>query len=503
MRKFMEQSGLKLEMYLLRPLLLAGSFVLVALLWTFLLQHVMAYPFVFLFLAAIMASAWFGGILAGFWAIVFSSVLFTFFFIHPYYSMAIAREDRTYEGAFIFSAVVATVVSVARRRSEDAIRAARDHLEERVKERTRELELSNLQIIESENQLRRLAEAIPQQIWRADAQGVLEFCNQDLLTYVGLSMKELQSRPFLSLVHSADVALLHEGWQTAQRSAVPFERRARVRGGDGVNRWFLIRVIPQSSASGEISCWYGLHIDMEEQYREQRELLEAQGALARWSRTMSMAEMAASIAHEIKQPLTAMTAQAQACRRWLQATPAQQEKAMRSAENLVRECSRASAVVDRVRSLFSARELVREAVDVNSVLRRVCELLRDVAERAAVRMELRLAEDLPLVQADAIQLQQLALNLALNGIEAMKGRGGELVYATQALADGRLQISIADSGPGIPEPIRAHLYDPFLTTKPQGTGVGLAICRSIVEAHDGRIWFESSAGGTVFHVQLG
>ena len=197
MRKFMEQSGLKLEMYLLRPLLLAGSFVLVALLWTFLLQHVMAYPFVFLFLAAIMASAWFGGILAGFWAIVFSSVLFTFFFIHPYYSMAIAREDRTYEGAFIFSAVVATVVSVARRRSEDAIRAARDHLEERVKERTRELELSNLQIIESENQLRRLAEAIPQQIWRADAQGVLEFCNQDLLTYVGLSMKELQSRPFL------------------------------------------------------------------------------------------------------------------------------------------------------------------------------------------------------------------------------------------------------------------------------------------------------------------
>jgi K+-sensing histidine kinase KdpD len=157
--------------YGVKPIAVSGCFVLVALLWTFPLQHVIAYPFVFLFFGAIMGSAWFGGVVAGVVAVIESSLLITYFFIPPLFSITVAKESQSFLAAFILCAIAISIVSSARKRAENAVRIARDELEVKVSERTVALERSNLEIRESERQLRMLTEAIPQQIWRAYASG--------------------------------------------------------------------------------------------------------------------------------------------------------------------------------------------------------------------------------------------------------------------------------------------------------------------------------------------
>lgn len=494
-----------MERYIAKPIWVAGFFVLVALLWTFLLQHIVAYPFVFLFFGAIMGSAWFGGLIAGLWAILLSSVLIDFFFMPPLYSLAVASELRTYQGAFIICAIAITAISVARRRIEDTVRAARDELEDRVRERTAELEQSNLEILERERQLRLLTEAIPQQIWRADVDGRIEYCNHDLLEFTGKHVEELQGDAFYFIFHPSDAPIFRQSWDTARRNGQQFESQLRVRAAGGSYRWFLIRGIPQHTVAGEVSCWYGVHIDIEEQYRAHRALLLAQGDSARWSRTLSMAEMAASIAHELKQPLTALMAQAQACRRWLRAEPMHADKAIQAAESLVRESARAGAVIDHVRSLFSEKDPFREPTDLNALLRDAAQLLRDEAVHQGVSIHLNLAQELPLILVDPVQLRQLAMNLVLNGMESTvhTGRAGELTLRTAMNSAGKVILSVLDNGIGLTAEAREKMFDPFFTTKPQGTGIGLSICRSIAEAHDGRIWAEPLEQGTAFHVVLG
>src|SRR5580658_6219134 len=292
--------------YGLKPCAIAVCFVLIALLWTFPLQQVIAYPFVFLFFGAIMGSAWFGGMAAGFVAVLLSSLLVGYFFIPPLYSMSIAKESQSFFTVFILCAIAITVVSSARKRSENAIRDARDQLEVKVQERTAELMRSNLEIQESERQLRLLTEAIPQQIWRADAAGRIEYCNQHLIDYLGKPMEQLREGGFFSMLHPEDEPLFLRGWQKALESGGNFEVEARVRGADSSYRWFLVRSIPQRYATAEIARWYGIHIDIEELRRAQQGLTHAQDELSRLSHTRGMAEMPASIAHERNQPLTAV-----------------------------------------------------------------------------------------------------------------------------------------------------------------------------------------------------
>ena len=167
--------------YAVRPCAIAGFFVFVAFLWTMPLQHVIAYPFVFLFFGAVMGSAWFGGIIAGFVAVALSSVIVTYFFVPPLFSMYVAKESQSFFAAFIVCSIAITVVSSSRKRAENAIRIARDQLEAKVRERTAELQRSNIEIKESERQLRILTEAIPQQIWRTDVAGSIEYCNHHLV----------------------------------------------------------------------------------------------------------------------------------------------------------------------------------------------------------------------------------------------------------------------------------------------------------------------------------
>jgi C4-dicarboxylate-specific signal transduction histidine kinase len=277
-----------------------------------------------------------------------------------------------------------------------------------------------------------------------------------------------------------------------------------VRGGDGRYRWFLVRSLPHRSDDGSIARWHGIHIDIEERHSTQQRLLSAHEDLSRFSRTMSLAEMAASIAHELNQPLTALVSHASACRRWLQAEPANVSRAATAAELIAQETTRAANVVRRVRSLFSKSDYVRESTDLNSLIVDLARLLRDDAIRRNVSIKLLLAEDLPKPQIDPVQIQQVLLNLAVNGMEAMTeiGEPRLLEIATKAVGTEGIAASVKDCGPGFPDTVKARMFDPFFTTKPEGTGMGLAICRSIIEEHEGRIWAEQSEQGTVFQFVL-
>jgi PAS domain S-box-containing protein len=489
----------------LKPLAIAVCFVLVALIWTFPLQHVIAYPFVFLFFGAIMGSAWFGGMLSGSLAVVLSSFLIGYFFIPPYFSFNIAKESQSFFAVFILCAIAITVVSSARKRSENAIRQARDELDAKVQERTAELVRSNTEIQESERQLRLLTEAIPQQIWRADAAGQIEHCNQHLRDYTGEGMAELAGQAFFQILHPEDAPLYLQGWRAAIAMGSRFEEEARVRGADGTYRWFLARSIPQRSKDGRIARWYGIHIDIEEQYRAQQNLILAQEDLSRLSRTMSMAEMAASIAHELNQPLTAVVTHAYACREWLSSEPVNTEKAAATAEKIVQESTRASSVVSRVCALFRKDTQIREPMDMNRLIQDLVRVLRDEAIRREIVIRLDLARDLPRLKMDQIQIQQVMRNLVMNAMEAMAqtGKPRVLIVHSAKHGDDGILVAVEDSGPGVVADLAPRIFEPFFTTKPEGTGMGLAICRSIVEAHDGRLWTENSAhGGAVFQFTM-
>lgn len=485
----------------LKPLAIAVCFVLVALIWTFPLQHVIAYPFVFLFFGAVMGSAWFGGMVAGFIAVVFSSFLIAYFFIPPFFSISIAKESQSFFAAFILCAIAITVVSSARKRSENAIRHARDELDTKVQERTVELVRSNREIQESERQLRLLTEAIPQQIWRADAAGRIEHCNHHLRDYLGMKMSDLAGESFFQILHPEDAPLYLREWQAALAMGTRFEEEARIRGADGAYRWFFVRSIPQRSEDGRIARWYGTHIDIEEQHRAQQNLILAQEELSRLSRTTSMAEMAASIAHELNQPLTAVVTHAYACREWLRGEPVNMEKAAATAEKIVQESTRASSVVRRVRALFRKDTQVREPADMNRLIQDLVRLLRDEAIRREIAIRLDLASDLPRLKMDPIQILQVLRNLLMNAMEAMDQAAlpREINVRSGKHGEDGIQITVEDDGPGVASDLAPRIFEPFFSTKPEGTGMGLAICRSIVEAHDGRLWVENSPqGGAVF-----
>jgi PAS domain S-box-containing protein len=487
--------------YTVKPAAIAVFFVLVALLWTFPLQHVIAYPFVFLFFGAVMGSAWFGGLTSGFFAVVLSSLLIDYFFIPPLFSVSVAKQSQSFFAAFILCSIAITVVSSARKRAENAIRNARDQLEAKVQERTAELQRSNLEIQENERQLRLLTEAIPQQLWWAGATGSVEYCNRHLIDYLGRPMDQLRGEAFFSIVHPEDEPLFRQGWRAALDAGGKFEVEARVRGADGGYRWFLVRSIPQRSEEGEIARWYGIHIDIEEQYRAQQNLMLAQEDLSRLSHTLGMAEMAASIAHELNQPLTAVVSHAYACREWLRGEPANLEKASATAEKIVAESTRASDVVSRVRALFRKEAQVRESADINRLIHDLARLLRDEAIRRDVSIRLALTSDLPRPAVDPVQIQQVLLNLATNGMDAMLHVPAprELIIRSGKHGNAEVLVSVEDHGPGIAPEIAHRIFDPFFSTKPQGIGMGLAICRSIVEAHDGRLWAANSTqGGAIF-----
>jgi C4-dicarboxylate-specific signal transduction histidine kinase len=218
-------------------------------------------------------------------------------------------------------------------------------------------------------------------------------------------------------------------------------------------------------------------------------LREAQADLAHVNRLTAMGQLAASITHEVNQPLAAIVNNADACLNWLAANNL--EEARESAALVVKDGYRAAEIIDRIRALIKKAPPRKDPLGINEAIVEVITLTRSEAVKDGISVRTQLAEGLPLIQGDRVQLQQVILNLILNAVQAMSGvseKSRELLVSTEQEASGAVLVTVQDSGPGLDPESVARAFDAFYTTKPQGMGIGLAICRSIVEAHGGKLW---------------
>jgi len=319
-----------------------------------------------------MASAWFGGTIAGLLAVLVSTLLVDYFFVPPFHSFSISTTAEAYLASFIVCALAASSVSSAKKKSAEALQEALDHLEVRVSERT-------------------------------------------------------------------------------------------------------------------------------------AELMKTQTELARLAQFLSMGELAASIAHEVNQPLTAVVTHGHACLEWLSADPPNLEKTRSTVERIIQDGTRAGAVISRVRALFKKEVPTKEWLDMNEVIHELTLFLREEALRRHVVIRTDLIPGLPKVEADRVQLQQVILNLVANGMDAMAEtteRQRELLISARAEQE-EIAVRVEDSGVGLNHQAAEKIFQPFFSTKAHGIGMGLAISRSIVEAHEGKLWATPRpSGGAVFQFTL-
>ena len=375
-----------------------------------------------------------------------------------------------------------------------------EQLERQVANRTGQLEAAiddlRHEIAErrqAEAQLRLLAEAIPHQIWSCLPDDSLIYCNQRWLDYFGLTIADARRGVRAQGVHPHDVDLAARAWQEAQVQRKPCQVEVRLRSADGGYRRFMSRAVPIYGERGQLVQWLGTNTDVEERRQVGQALHDAHSQLAHVTRLTTVGELAAALAHELNQPLAAIVTNGNAGLSWLRRAEPNLEEATKAVERTVRDATRAGEIVARTRSLVK-KSAERTLLDLAGVIREILILVGPELLRHRVVIRDGLVEDLPPVLADRIQLQQVALNLIVNGIEALadvEDRTRELVIRSERHElDGSpgVLVAVQDVGVGVAPEALGRLFESFYTTKPHGLGMGLSISRSIVEAHGGQLW---------------
>ena len=375
------RKGAKTVRSTLRGYAVSTALVGVALGVTILVRGLLPYPFLYLFFAAVMASAWIGGTLVGLYSVLLSALVVAYYIVPPFDKFVMTATDATYFSVFVACVLVASWVSSAKKETEKALTEARDELEYRVQERTAELQKSN-------EELRKIIE----------------------------------------------------------------ERR-----------------------------------------QAQQALMNTQAELAHLSRVFTMGELTTSIAHEVNQPLTAVVTHGHACVEWLSGDAPDLAEARASAQKIIQDGTRAGRILGHIRSLVKKEAPERAWLDMNEVIEELTVFLRGEATNQHITLRTELAGDLPKVRGDRVQLQQVALNLILNSMEAMGSvngaSGGAREIWIRTRREGRgIRVTVEDCGVGLSAEIADKVFQPFFTTKEQGIGMGLSISRTIVESHAGRIW---------------
>ncbi|WP_026622317.1 PAS domain S-box-containing protein (plasmid) [Ensifer sp. WSM1721] len=351
---------------------------------------------------------------------------------------------------------------------------------------------------ERERFLWQLVETLPAMIDCAAPNGEPVYRSQQLREFLGYELEELDGKAKSRLngtldagVHPDDVAGVKEQYAHCLATGEPYLRKHRLRRFDGEYIWVETRAAPMRKDDGTIVQWNVICLDIDGEVRMQEELRLAQERLARASQAASLAELSASIAHEVNQPLAAIVANSHACYRWLSAEPVNVGRAKITTERVIRDANSAAEVVGRIRALFKQSVENRISLSLSGVIAEACNLVAGEALRRRIRINIDVEGRLPPITVDRIQIQQVLVNVIRNGMEAMETVAGEKALDVRAHRVGsEVQTEIGDRGNGIEFP--DQIFEPFFTTKENGMGMGLAICRSIVEAHGGRLWAEKN-----------
>ena len=357
-----------------------------------------------------------------------------------------------------------------------------------------------------ERDLSLIIETIPALVWCASPDGELTYVNQRILDYTGASLGELAQTGWVNFLNPDDVQQTLTMWTNAVRTGNRHDIQYRLRRHDGAYRWFHVLGQAMLDAEGRVKQWYGLLIDIDDRKNVEEALRRTETRLSQAAQIATVGELAASIAHEINQPLAAIVTNAQVCLRWLMRDVPNLEEAREAAKYIARDGKRAGDVISRIRALVRNTGSEKALLDINQAIEEVVHFTDDEAVRKGVALRTELAADLPFVLGDRVQLQQVLLNLIVNGMDAMSsvadGPRELLVYSRLHEAN-QVLVGVQDSGIGIEPENLKKIFDPFYTTKSQGMGMGLAICRSIVENHGGKLWASPNDGpGATFQFTL-
>ncbi|MCI0418112.1 MAG: ATP-binding protein [Acidobacteria bacterium] len=362
-------------------------------------------------------------------------------------------------------------------------------------------------LTESEKRHRTLAKLSPVGLFRADADGRCLYVSEHWCEVSGLSGEEAKGDGWVRAVHPEDRDCVVSGWQEAVRMRKSFKAEFRLQHPSGKTIWVFGQSVPELDESGKVTGHVGAVTNITERKDAEAEASRHQADLAHVLRLSTMGEMASGIAHELNQPLTAIVNYSRGCIIRLRQSSADADSGLIEAlEHISNLAVRAGDIIRRLRSFVRKEEPRRVPVQLNSVVREALHFFEEEARRAEVTLQLELSQEDIWVFADAVQIEQVVLNLVRNGLEALSGDGhksGLLTVQTRALDHQLAQVAVRDNGKGISEAALPHIFDPFFTTRPGGMGVGLSISRSIVEAHGGHIQVAiNSDGGCTFQFAL-
>jgi PAS domain S-box-containing protein len=474
-----------------------------------------------LFFSAIMLSTWFGGFIPGMVATLLSVPALKYYYVAPLYSWSLDIGDVPLFVIFSLSALFISWVIAKQQHAERAVRKVRDELEVTVRERTATLRRTNEELQAEIAERARAEEALraSEERWRAifensavgialvDSNGRPMAANPALQRMLGYTVDELLTLSLPNLTHDDDLLLSRTSLaELFEGTRQQYDMQKRYRRKDGSVIWVNASgsIVPGSDRMQRFLV--EIIEDITDRKLAEDSLRKAQAELAHVTRLTTMGELAASIAHEVNQPLAAVITNGNASLRWLAAQTPNLDEAREAVQRIIRDGHRAADVIQRVRALLRKTSPQQAWLDINDVIHEVLTLAHSEVRRDRVALRTELAAGLPLVLGDRIQMQQVILNLVMNGMEAMSSvtdRSRELLIQSGTHGSQSIFVAVRDSGIGLDPQTLDRIFDAFFTTKPEGMGMGLSISRTIIEAHGGRLWATPHDGhGATFQFTL-